>query len=738
MVHSDAPPGEQLSKPAIVSGLGFVRRQYLIIVGCLLLTALVGAFHLVTTPPKYTASATIIIDPRKSQFLQQRLVSADVLLDTASINSAWFDSQIGILRLDSAKVASSVVRDLHLNRDPEFVGSDGGSEEPKSESELLQRAASVLASRLELKRVSASYLIRIEFSSPDPEQATRIANAVADAYVFEDVETKHEMSRRSNDWLQERLKTLHEQASSAEAAVVQFKTKNNIVAAGGRLMNDQQLSELNTQLVSARAHTADMEARLSRIETVLRGDHISATADATVSDPLNNPVIPNLRSQYVDLVSREADLSGRLGRNHLAVVSLRNQVREVRNTILDEFRRVAEIYRSEHTIAKDRQEAIEKRLAGVVSQSQEMNEAQIALRGLESGAQSYSTLYDIFLKQYTSSVQNQSFPISETRVVSPASGAFKSGPRISSVALAAIIGGLALGVGLGTLRESMDQVFRTRGQVQAILETECLALIPMVKCDRRSVSPDRQAIGEVQNSRTIRRKPSTSRTVIDAPFSRFAEAIRSIKLAADLNGGSNSTKVIGLTSCLPAEGKSTVATALAEQIAQVGARAILVDCDLRTASLSRFLAPTAAAGIIEVISGNKRLEEIIWNDPTTHMDFLPTVADSRLANTSQVLAGDAIKNLFGVLRLSYDYIIVDLSPLAPVIDVRATTEWVDSYILLVEWGRTRIDVAQHALQDAREIRKKMLGVVLNKVNVDAIGQYEGYRAKEFHSNNYFS
>jgi succinoglycan biosynthesis transport protein ExoP len=731
MVQSDAPPGQKPFQPAIVSILGFLRRQYPTILGCLLLTTLIGACYLVVTPPAYTASATIIIDPRKSQFFQQRLVSRDVLLDTASISSAWIDSQIRILKSDSTKVASSVVRDLHLDSDAEFVGSDEGTEKPRSESERIEQAAGVLANRLDVKRVGVSYLIRIEYTSPHPEQATKIANAIADAYVLDDSKTRYEMSRRANDWLQERLKTLHEQAASAEAAVVQFKTKNNIVAAGGRLINDQQLAELNSQLVVARAHTADMQARLSRIESVLQTDKLNATVDATVSDTSNNPVILRLRNQYVDLVNREADWSVRYGRNHLAVVNLRNQLRDVRNTILDEFRRVADIYKSEYAIAKDRQEEIEKRLGEVVSQSQEVSGAQITLRGLESAAQSYSALYDSFLQQHASSAQNQSFPISETRVVSPASGASRTSPRISFVALTAIAGGMALGIGLGILRESMDRVFRTRGQVRAILETDCLALIPAVKCGRGSAtSSRRKSSGEGSTSRTIRRTSSAFRTVNDASFSPFTEAIRSLKLAADLNGGGNSAKVIGLTSCLPAEGKSTVAAALAELIAQVGARTILVDCDLRTGSLSRDLAPTAAAGIIEAISGNKRLEEIIWNDPTTNMDFLPTVGDPRLVNTSQVLASDAIKSFFGALRLRYDYIIVDLSPLAPVVDARATTQWVDSYILLIEWGRTGIDVAQHALQDARGIQKSMLGVVLNKVKMDVIGRYES-RANDF-------
>src|SRR5215813_11351158 len=155
MIQRGTPASAELPSPTLESYFGFLRRQYLAILGCLLLSASVFAFYLYTTSTTYTASATIIIDPRKGQFLQQRLVSGDALLDTASINSAWIDSQIGILKLDSAKVASSVVRDLHLDRDPEFVGSDTGGEKPKSELELIQQAASVLASRLEVKRVGA-------------------------------------------------------------------------------------------------------------------------------------------------------------------------------------------------------------------------------------------------------------------------------------------------------------------------------------------------------------------------------------------------------------------------------------------------------------------------------------------------------------------------------------------------------------------------------------------------------
>ena len=131
----------------------------------------------------------------------------------------------------------------------------------------------VFQDRLEVKRVGLSYVIQIGFRSLKPERAEQIANAIAEAYINDQLDAKYQATRRASTWLQDRIRELREQASTAERAVVEFKTKNNIVKTGGpagTLMSDQQVSELNSQLVIGRAHTAETRARLDRIESVLR------------------------------------------------------------------------------------------------------------------------------------------------------------------------------------------------------------------------------------------------------------------------------------------------------------------------------------------------------------------------------------------------------------------------------------------------------------------------------------
>jgi len=226
-------------------------------------------------------------------------------------------------------------------------------------------------------------------------------------------------------------------------------------------------------------------------------------------------------------------------------------------------------------------------------------------------------------------------------------------------------------------------------------------------------------------------------SAVDAPFSRFAESLRVLKVAIDLSELVRSNKVIGFTSSLPNEGKSTLAAAAALLIAQTGARTILVDCDLRNPSLTQALAPSAQAGLVEVISDKAPIEDVLWqSDPKTNLSFLPAVMKSRVAHTNEILASAATKRLFVELSKRYEYIIVDLSPLAPVVDVRTTTHFVDSYICVIEWGHTKIDVVKKALADAPGVYQNLIGTVLNKVNINKLGRYDAHRGKYYRNKHY--
>jgi len=754
---------------------GILRRQWIIILGTTAVFLTLAIIYLIVTPPVFSARAIMIIDAKKEPSFQQQSAQFDTPVDTAVVSS-----QVEILKSDN--IASAVIKKLNLANSPEFGGDRSGSanaspsviteEDKKAALRREINAVGGLASRLTVNRVGLTYIIEIIYRSLDPDRAAQIANAVADAYITDQLNAKYEAARRAAVWLQDRINELHDQVATAETAVVDFKKKHDLVNVGGpgdRLIGQQQIGELNTQLVASRAAAAEAKARLDRINEVLN----SGSVNATVTDTLKSDVVSRLRSQYFELSLREADWSSRYGKDHLAAVNLRKQMQDIQNAIFEEVKRLAQTYRSDLEIATQREEGLRNELSRTIAQSQTSDSAEITLRQLEANAQSYKKLYDNFLQRYTESLQQQSFPISEARLISPATPPTgKSSPKTLLILGVSCLFGSTLGFGIGWLRDRADSAFRTTEDVERFLDLDCLALVPRssgtaskptkalaTKDDWRSLykvlennSPKKTlsgsspGTGSVSGSgmdarasnglrRVIHHDDSAIWAVSRQPLSVFTEALRALKLALDLNRLVKTNNIVGFTSSLPNEGKSTIAGALAQLMSLSGARCLLVDGDLRNPTLSRQLARDAQAGLLEVLSGKFPLEDVVWKDSSTNMTFLPMVARSRLTNTSDILASAAVQQFFAKLRESYDYIIVDFSPISPVVDVRATAQWVDAYVYIIEWGVTKPDLVQYALKNAPELRENILGVVLNKVDLNVLKRY-GSKYKDYLSEKY--
>ena len=597
---------------------------------------------------------------------------------------------------------------------------------------MQRRALAGFGRREAGSRVGLTYVMNIGFQSQDPDKAARIANAIADAYITDQLEAKYQATRRASVWLQDRLGELGSQASAADRAAVDFKQKNNIntVDATGRLMGEQQMSEVNTQLIQARAATAEAKARLDRIDDIMK----DPIPDASVADALKSEVIVKLRGQYLELAGKEAIWAQRYGATHEATLGLLNQMSELRRNISDEMRKIAQSYRSDYEIAQSRENDLKQSLETSVSESNVTNQAQIKLRELQSTAQSYRAMYDNFLKRYMETIQQESFPITEARLISPATRPIgPNQPKVPLVLAIAVLSGLALGFVLAFLREFADHVFRSSRQVQDTLQLNCLAMLPGVKVIKADTGT-----GSVVDAaaKTLSIVPSIWRYALDEPFSQFSEALRNVKVAVDLANAAKTNKVLGVTSSLPTEGKSTTSTNFAQLIAHAGNRVLLIDADLRNPSLSRALASGAETGLVDLISGTKHLHEVIWTDPDSGLFFVPAGGSGKLLHTSEMLGSDKSRQWFEAIREQYDYVIVDLAPLAPVVDTRTTTGFIDSYVYVIEWGKTKIDVVEHSLNDAREIYDKILGVVLNKTDLAILGRYERHRSKYYYRKYY--
>jgi polysaccharide biosynthesis transport protein len=744
------PPGDEGGLgPLLLFLRGFLHRQYGIIAFTLALALAAAVLYLRLTQPVYTAHVQILLANPKAQFVQQESIVAEPSFDRGGI-----DTQLQII--NSPTIAAAVIDQLQLA--PDLAA--GGTSPVHSWKKLLgwfgkegpvklqpDEIVEVFLKRLSATRINLTNVIDVSFSWDDPVRAAEIANAIGKAYITDQLNAKFEANRTATLWLQQRIKQLGDQAEIAERAVNAYKTQHNIVSSEGKSVDEQKISDLNSRLVAARAQTADLQARLNRYESALKqapADPQSiGTLDSAGSDVLTSPIITALRQQYLELARRESEYSARFGSGHLSVVNLRTRLQELRSSILDEVRRLTETTRSDYNVANQREQDLEKQLADAVAQSRETNSAEVTLRELESKAKNYRTLYGTFLQRYMGSTQQETFPISEARVIYPAFPPdTKSKPKTMLILALALFGGVGLGGGLGLVREMMDRVFRTPAQVEEALGLPCLSVVPLLEGATRTskAAEHGQSRTDSGGNGDLGRIISTSSTphwaVVNMPLSRFAEAIRSVKLGIELRAMQSSNKVIGITSSLPHEGKSTIAASLAQLIAEAGKSVILIDCDLRNPSLSNALTPNATTGLLEVISGGQQIDETIWKEPKTNMVFLPAVKRLPLLHSSEILMTEQMRKLFERLRSNYDYVIVDLPPLSPIVDVRATAPLVDCFVLIVEWAKTKIDVVQHALHTAPNVYENLAGVVLNKTDIKSLARYDYYTSDYYDDDHY--
>jgi succinoglycan biosynthesis transport protein ExoP len=271
---------------------------------------------------------------------------------------------------------------------------------------------------------------------------------------------------------------------------------------------------------------------------------------------------------------------------------------------------------------------------------------------------------------------------------------------------------------LGMLRDMRDRSFRTVREIETALDLDCIALVPASK--------------RLSTTSWVSRRRLLPRRIVGAADPRFHEALRSIEFASGLLSLNRPNKVIGFTSALPSEGKSTLVSALAQHVMRRGDRVLLIDCDLRYPKLTRVLSGVARrGGLHEVLDGTITLEEAIRKECLENLDFLPARAIGFHASTNALTSSRALRDVFERVRTQYDAVFVDLPPLAPVVDARAVADLIDAYILVVEWGRASSDAVEHALRSAKKINEILIGAVLNKVNFNRLSRYDRHLSRYY-------
>ncbi|MBN9549113.1 MAG: polysaccharide biosynthesis tyrosine autokinase [Alphaproteobacteria bacterium] len=733
--------------------LGMAARQAKVVAVCAVIGLFLGVIYLQTTPKQYTSIASVLIDEGLNKVVDDISAASQTMQTDASLLS-----QIEIL--SSARLASVVVDKLKLDQNDAFMNppqsalakgigflrgvvgyfrSSSADQIPGMENvdeatrQAMMRTARhdyavlKLQSEVLAQRNGRSYVISIGYQAPDPGLATAITKAYADAYLADQLNASFDATERAAVWLQGRISELRQSSQDAALAVEKFRAEHGLSAdSDGQLMSDKQLSDLNAQLIVAQADTARASARYQQYKAIVDSGSESAFNDSAVgADQPSSSVIIALKTRYLAVAKRLQDVETNFGKDHPQAVALAKEKADVSAQIFGQLKQLTESYRNDFEVAQARETALRDKISTAAGKSSIDNQSQVKLKELDQQAQALTTLYQTFLSRYEEASQQQSFPVGKVRIISDASTPLAaSSPRTMRVLALSLVLGLMLGAGFGGLNEFNERFFRTGEDVRDRVGLKFLGYLPTIGGGKTkdAKADDMPADGKVASLSAAERR-ARMRVSIDAPASMFAETLRNAKIAFDVVMEDRGSRVIGVISVLPGEGKSTVAANLAGLLAANGARTLLIDGDLRNPGLSRSLGMEAEQGLMEAVVNGQTWQSVGKVDRQTKLAIIPAVLRGQFSHTSELLGSAGMRRFIENAKETFEYIIVDLPPLGPVVDAKAFAPMVDGFVLVTEWGRTPRNMVRSMLESEPYIANKVIGAVLNKVDLKKLAKY---------------
>ena len=699
----------------------FVRRRYKIIAIIAATVIISGVAYLKVASPVFTAGATIDVVNREGGFLQQQATLAD----------APIDMQRQMLLAKSSAVAERVVKTLQLDEDPEF-NLEGGltaklralwsGAAASTDSSRLRNAVIAVQSKTRIAPVGAGSSFAIDFTDADGSKAAVIANALADAFIEMQGNADTEIRKKTNDWLIDQSNDFRKHAEEAEAAVAEFTKANNLLTVDGKLLDQQKLEDVSKRIFAAKQKMIDAQYKYDKISDSVKNIATRDILDVTsAAEILSDPAIARPRERYIELTSELDAVHRDFGKDSQ---KLRDLLAASKAEIVAELPRLQEAARNDYQLASKYYDELLVEQKADTEASQRVSYLEVQLKALQGTAENYKTLYENFLQHAAGSIQEVSFPVRAAQISERAGPPpEKSWPKPIIVLALACFGGLGLGVGAGLMRDFSDRTFRTGAQFESATQLKCIGLIPRTQIsdsELRKVSLPADALERLAD---LRRVPIWWKIRV-SPNSRFVSELMSVVLALRTYSVMRIAHVIGVTSSLPGEGKSTLTASLGVLMAQSGYKVAIVDLDFHIGTLTELLVPPGVPGLSDVLSGAYALEDVMIQDPHFNLTIVPGGSSADVVRVGEMLRSTRLRECISVLRQSYDYVLVDLPPLIPVADVRATSEFIEGYMLTVEWAKTSGALAVRAINSCQEIRNRFVGGILNKINFKTLSKYD--------------
>jgi capsular exopolysaccharide synthesis family protein len=512
-------------------------------------------------------------------------------------------------------------------------------------------------------------------------------------------------------------------------AAIYVLTARPVFVGSAQLLIEPQKQPFSLHESETVDFTLDSAQIESEVEVIKSGHIADAVIDelGLIRDPefrMNGPAPDSQRRRFAMTIFNDRLTARRVGESDVVEIAFRSwdpaRAAQITNAVANAYlrdkietnaaavkrldawmeKRIAELGTQLNTAARAVQQF--KAQAGIVDTSK-VNSQEILvdkLTELEARAQSYRKLYEVFLQRLSESLQIESFPVSNARIITAAVTPLgRSAPKTTPVMALATLLGLIGGLGISAVCQALDPSVRDGRRLQEATGLEVLGSLPRCPSPRDAgLAPGHEPL-------------------VDLPLSPYSNALRGVRAALEPSRRSG-RRCIGISSLAPGQGKSTIAASLAAAYAISGAKVLLIDGDFRDPALSRKLAPHAASGLVQLLHGEILPGEIakaVIHDRKTGAVILPLVGNEFVPDPDDLLGSAKMRTLLTGLRQSFDPIIIDLPAATAFADFRAIRPLIDGIILVAEWGRTPVGGLENLVDWLRESGVAPLGSIINKV-----------------------
>ncbi len=688
--------------------------------------------------PIYKATATIEISFEQPQVAPFGSESQARLIEQAR----YIQSQVEILK--SRNLALKVIEMLNLENNPEFSEENQGpfkkwlKKVRKTVSQIFgkkevntidpeivkkERLVDEFLDRLKVKPLKGgkSYLISVSFQAHDPKLAAEITNTLVDEYIAFDLEKRVEATKVGKQYLEKQIAKVQARLEEAEEKLNKFARENNLVFLSeigsgddkGQDVVTARLAELTNELVKAQTERI-------RLESLYK---LSQTDPDSLPQVMNDTLIKRLKEQLAQLKAEYANMATIFTPAYPKMKRWKTQINSLEDQIEKEKQKIISSIKAEYLAALKREEMIKKAFENQKKRLADFKQKAIDYNILKREVETNRRIYELLLQRakemdVEASVRSTSIhPIDRALVpIVP----YKP-KKMLNLALALILG-LVGGIFLAFLLEYLDNSIKSPDEVERILRLPILGVIPSIPAKR--VEKDKSASVDLYAARQ--------------PKSPAAEAFRMVRTSLMLATPSEPPKSILITSPQVGGGKSLVAFNLAAVYAQMEAKVILLDCDLRKARLHKVLDVRVSPGLSNYLAGRVSLEKVIYKVEEAigdgiSFDFIP--AGTVPPNPVELLNSRAFTQLLDMLREEYDTIVVDSPPLIGFADALVLSRQVDGTILVVRNQQTPRPAAKHAKEQLLQVGSRILGVIVNDVKVERGSYY--YYGKYYYYHQYY-